>query len=224
MKKELFQKIVLITIITTTLLIIGISVLVYYHSVINFDVYFSKEIQSEGDSFIESFFIFYILKGVSFLGTPLIAFLLAIGFSSFFLILKYRRESFFCLFTSLAVPITYFLKIIINRPRPSQNYISIFDYQSSPSFPSTHVVLFTVFFGFIIATMFFVKKIPSILRFFVGLFSLVLIILVSISRVYLGAHWTTDVIGGYLLGFLLLSVLLYFYLKPCINKKLRFIK
>jgi undecaprenyl-diphosphatase len=98
------------------------------------------------------------------------------------------------------------------------NLVNILDHEISPSYPSGHVVFFTVFFGFLIAAMFFTKKIPRLMRVFIASTSGALIILVSLSRIYLGAHWLTDVIAGYLLGIVLLSILLYFYLRDYLNR------
>jgi undecaprenyl-diphosphatase len=57
------------------------------------------------------------------------------------------------------------------------------------------------------------KNISLFWRIFVGAFSAFLILSVSISRIYLGAHWATDVMGGYLFGFIYLGIILKFYLK-----------
>jgi undecaprenyl-diphosphatase len=80
-------------------------------------------------------------------------------------------------------------------------------------FPSGHVVHYVVFFGFILTVMIVNKKIPLFWRIFIGIFCTFLIFTISISRIYLGAHWATDVMGGYLYGFVYLGIILKFYLK-----------
>ncbi|MCL5410578.1 MAG: phosphatase PAP2 family protein [Patescibacteria group bacterium] len=220
MKKLLLKEITLISLCIALILIIGLSIIVHFHPVLRFDVVLSRDLQAEGDSSLHKVLLFQILSFVSFIGRTTVGAWVVLGFAALFFVLKYYREAIYCLVTPLAVMLSSIFKIIINRPRPDQNLVYVLDHQISPSYPSGHVVFFTVFFGFLIATMFFVKKIPFFARFLLGLISIVLIILVSISRIYLGAHWLTDVIAGYLFGIIFLSVLLYFYIRKYIDEEI----
>jgi undecaprenyl-diphosphatase len=104
------------------------------------------------------------------------------------------------------------MKILIHRARPTPEDAKILSTFTQSSFPSGHVVHYVVFFGFLIAAMIVNKNISSFWRIFVGILSAFLILTVSISRIYLGAHWATDVLGGYLFGFIYLGIMLKFYL------------
>lgn len=214
MTRQQFKKIMSITLAVSTILILVLSVLVYFFPVLTFDVGFSKDLQAGDNSPVRHLFVLYSLKAISFLGIPVVAIWIVLGFALVFWLLKYYWENLFCLLTLSAPAINSIVKFIVHRPRPSSHYVLIFDKEMSPSFPSGHVVFYTVFFGFLIVAMHFTKKIPSILRHLIAFISVILIITVSISRVYLGAHWLTDVVGGYFLGIIILSILLFFYLKP----------
>lgn len=214
MKGGFLKKITLILIFVALASMFGLTLLVHYHPVLDFDIKISKNLQlAEGLACGNN-----ILYFVSFIGKTTVAVWTVLAFALIFWLLKYYWETLFCLLTLLSAIINSGIKFLINRPRPDENLVYILDHEMSPSYPSGHVVFFTVFYGFLIAAMFFTKKIPRFLRILTALISSALIILVSISRIYLGAHWVTDVIAGYLLGIALLSVVLYFYLKNYLNR------
>lgn len=218
MKKLLLKEITIISLLIALILIIGLSILVHFHPVLKFDVNLSHELQAEGNSTLDKTLLRNILSFISFIGRTTVASWIVLGFATLFFLLKYYREAIYCLVTPLAVILSSLFKIIINRPRPDQSLVYVLDHQLSPSYPSGHVVFFTVFFGYLIAVMFFTKKIPRFFRVLIAIISSILIILISVSRIYLGAHWLTDVIAGYLFGIIFLSVFLYFYLRKYIEK------
>ena len=107
--------------------------------------------------------------------------------------------------------INVLVKDLVQRPRPTPNLVDVFAKLSSYSFPSGHVMFYLGFFGFIWFLVFTLLK-PSMKRSFLLVFFGILIVLVGVSRVYLGEHWPSDVLGSYLLGSLTLAVIIQFYL------------
>jgi undecaprenyl-diphosphatase len=81
---------------------------------------------------------------------------------------------------------------------------------NSYSFPSGHVMFYLGFFGFIWFLAFSLMK-PSMKRGFLLVFFGGLAILIGASRIYVGEHWASDVVGAYLLGTLTLAVIIQFY-------------
>lgn len=126
-------------------------------------------------------------------------------------LLRLRLESLFLVVSLLADLLGGVLKIVVGRHRPSPDLVHVVQQIQQPSFPSGHTLHYTVFYGFlffVIATNF--KS--SWLRNTALVSCALLVLLVGPSRVYLGEHWPTDVLGGYLVGALCLAPLIAGYL------------
>ncbi len=102
------------------------------------------------------------------------------------------------------------IKIVIHRPRPGETLVHVFAVISGYSFPSGHVMFYTGFYGFLLFLTFTLFK-PSWRRTLAMIFLIILIAFIGVSRIYLGEHWASDVLGAYLVGSLTLaaSVLIY---------------
>ncbi len=107
-----------------------------------------------------------------------------------------RREALILALTAFSAQITvWLLKLLYDRARP--DFMDIHSYTTS--FPSGHTTESTAIFltaATIIATL-ETRRDTKVLAYVVAAFA---IIGVGFSRVYLGMHWPTDVLGGWMLG------------------------
>ena len=102
------------------------------------------------------------------------------------------------------------VKDFIARPRPASDVVDVFEILTSYSFPSGHVMFYTILFGFLWYLAYTSFK-QSLFRTFLLALLGGLILFVGVSRVYLGQHWASDVLGAYLLGGLLLAAVITLY-------------
>jgi membrane-associated phospholipid phosphatase len=120
-------------------------------------------------------------------------------------------EAITALVAALLPPLVNVLvKDWIRRPRPTIDLVQVFGVLNSYSFPSGHVMFYVGFFGFVWFLVYTLLK-RSWRRTLLLIFLGSLIALVGISRIYLGQHWPSDVLGAYLLGGLTLVAILEFY-------------
>lgn len=99
------------------------------------------------------------------------------------------------------------IKELVGRARPSEELVRVSEEASGSGFPSGHVVGAMVFYGLVLyLTPRLIKSRP--LRVVLGLFCVFMIVATGPARVYTGAHWPSDVVGGYLFGLLCLAVLI----------------
>lgn len=191
-------------------LIAGFSVLSYFVMITPpslVDLYVSREIQERHNTVLDSFMIFLSSFGVVWVSGSMVAITAAV-----FYLLRFKREAAFTVLTLVAGAISSGIKVWVGRPRPTEDLVTIVEKAQHQSFPSGHTLFYTVFFGFMIVVMGNYKSFPHALRVAVVAICGLMIFMGPVSRVYLGAHWFTDVLGGFVLGLIYLFVLSYFYL------------
>lgn len=96
--------------------------------------------------------------------------------------------------------VNYFLKIVIHRVRPSKYNSKFFLWVDTYSFPSAHTSSSTVTYGLIAYLLWSGLAFP--LNLIVAVILIMIIIGIGFSRVYVGVHYPTDVLAGWMLGLL----------------------
>lgn len=144
-----------------------------------------------------------IMKIVSFIGSayfiiPLMAIVLVYNY-----IRKKAFESKILLMSTAGSWILNFLlKQVFQRTRPLQYFLVE---QGGYSYPSGHTMVATSFYfaiAYIITRNIKDRRIKAICF----IIATVAILVMGSSRLYLGVHWPTDIIGGFLMGYILFQI------------------
>lgn len=109
-----------------------------------------------------------------------------------------RRAGWLMLIGSISSGLDNLIKLVISRQRPPADLVHILSPTTGYSYPSGHAVFFT-WMSFMIALS-IAPKIRRSLRPLLWMVAAIVIVLTCIARVWAGAHWPSDVIGGVLLG------------------------
>lgn len=158
-----------------------------------------------------------LMFGCTFLASTPFLTVTSICILLFFLYKKKWGEMilFFTLFY-MGVLLNLLLKALFNIPRPT---IAPLIHENFSSFPSGHSMNgFIFYFSLVYLFYHFTKNIrlTGLFCFLAGL----LVLGIGISRIYLGVHFPTDVLGGYIAGLCWISSLLFFEnLLPFFRKK-----
>ncbi len=104
--------------------------------------------------------------------------------------------------------ISVILKELIGRPRPDAIYQMMA--VSLKSFPSGHSMLSATTYLTIAALLSQIQK-RLLIRFYVVVFALIIVLLVGVSRMYLGVHYFSDVLAGWSFGLFWASICWYLF-------------
>lgn len=186
---------------------IMISLLARFTQFFPGDKAITRNLQSYRNPWLRRFMI-----GISEIGFPKVGTPLTLGIAGIFWALRFRLEAIFVLLTSSSGVLNWIVKRLIKRPRPTSELVTVARVINEPSFPSGHVMHYVNFFGllnYLLATNWRSGRLRNILL----TIGTSLIVLIGPSRVYLGAHWPSDVMAGYVYGGLWFGGLMAVYLR-----------
>lgn len=160
----------------------------------------------------------FVYQGIQVISIPkfwkLITYLGGFEFIVLFLVFiaifwRQRRDSLFLMLCmAMEVILNFGLKLVFQRPRPSVLHLVE---ESGYSFPSGHAMTVTTF-GILLLFFLWQSKLSKSMKILGSIFLSLLILLVSLSRVYLGVHYASDILAGFLLGSAFSFFCCYFYL------------
>ena len=203
-RARLFQTYLVVATVSLALLFVFAGRVAYF----SFDLSIAHWVQHW-----HTFWLDVMTIAVSQLGFTPMAPIFVIATLLFVFLIGLKWEAVMLLVASAGVGVLDMsVKVIVQRHRPTADLVNIFSVLNDYSFPSGHVLLFTVFLGFLLFLTYTLTSRSWVRT--CGLSCLgMLIALVGLSRVYLGQHWPSDVIGAYLLGSLWLTLTIYLYRK-----------
>ncbi|WP_161975290.1 phosphatase PAP2 family protein [Tengunoibacter tsumagoiensis] len=186
-----------------------LAVFVRIHPIIPVDILITQEFQESQMPWLHTFMVW-----VSYLGNAIYVYVPLILLTALvFWFVRLRLEALFIVGLSIISSLLNgLLKLIVNRPRPTANLVEIFQHATGQSFPSGHVMSYVSFFGLLFSFGLILFRRNRWWHYALLVIPALFVVLVGPSRIYLGDHWASDVIGGYLFGGLLLGLALWLYL------------
>lgn len=159
-----------------------------------------------------------VMKFFTFLGdAEFVTATMIIILASLTLKKKYVYSIALTLSAAVSFVTSFLLKDIFSRPRPQGHQLVV---EGGFSFPSGHAIIAVALYGML--TYFLVKyfknkyaKIAS------GIAGFAVIAAIGVSRIYLGVHWPSDVIGSYIFGGLWIGIIIWLVRKSAQEKQTR---
>lgn len=183
---------------------------VHIHPILPIDVAITREFQENQSPWLRTAMIV-----VSYLGNNALLFsLLILLTAAVFWALNLPLEAIMIIGLSIVSAILNgALKYIVARPRPQAPLVEVIQVVSGQSFPSGHVMSYLAYFGLLFSLGIILFQGKRWWRMGLLIIPALFVVLVGPSRIYLGDHWASDVLGAYLIGGVLLGLTLWLYLR-----------
>jgi len=180
--------------------LMGFSVLALYartHAYFAWDLRLALAVRSVMDVPVWSSFMAW----ASFFGDGPVPFVLAAGtVLAFFLRGRRSEAAALTLSTAGGGLLERWLKDVVGRPRPPAELVGCVYETNNLSFPSGHVTFYVCYFGFLFFASYALLARGTLRRRVCLALSALPVLLISVSRVSLCAHWPSDTLGAYLLS------------------------
>ena len=185
---------------------------VHIHPVLSVDIAITREFQENQSPWLST-----IMVAVSYIGNnwPLSVGLILLAAIIFWMVRLYLEAVMVVVVSAVSALLNVSIKLLVDRPRPNSHLVDVIQHANGVSFPSGHVMSYVAFWGllFSLGVILFTGRYWWRIALLVisGLF----VVLVGPSRIYLGDHWASDVLGGYIFGgvWLCIALLIYFKLR-----------
>ena len=182
----------LAVLLTTTVLVTLLAVLIRLRVTYRTDLAVTQGLQT-----FERPWATRLARWATWMGNSLTVVLLCVGVVGIALVCGEGAVAVLAPFTLLALPINAAVKNLVDRQRPGEKEARV---HPGPrwgfSYPSGHSMGSAAFYGFLAYLLYIL--VPTMpLRLVLSVAFACLPVLVGLSRVYLGAHWASDVVGGW---------------------------
>jgi membrane-associated phospholipid phosphatase len=147
-----------------------------------------------------------LADALDIVGTGLPATLIVVVVTLGFLIVHRRDLGIVFVAGSVLGLVSGPLKVLTDRARPAPPLVRVAQTLSDRSFPSGHVLHAVLSFG-LFALLLEATSLSRAVRRVIQMGCIVVIGLMGVARIYVGAHWPSDVLGGYLWGAVILALI-----------------
>jgi membrane-associated phospholipid phosphatase len=184
---------------------------VHIHPILAIDVTITREFQENQSPWLSATMI-----AVSYIGNtlPLSVGLIILAAAIFWILRLYLEAVTVVVVSAVSALLNFSIKLIVDRPRPNSQLVDVIQHANGLSFPSGHVMSYVALWGLLFSFGIILFKGKHWWRIALLVVSGLFVVLVGPSRIYLGDHWASDVLGGYIFGgtWLCIALLIYFKL------------
>ena len=191
----------------TLVLFATLALLAHLYAYFGWDVAVARLVQS-----VDQPWLLAAMRAVSVVGDGWLPYALTAATTIALAALKLKREAaHLVLSAGGGALLNNAIKLLIARPRPGADLVKVYGALDSKSFPSGHVMFYVTYFGFLLFVAYALLPRGTLARRLALTLMAFPVLLVGLSRVYLGLHWPSDVLGAYLVSGLWLAVVLHSY-------------
>lgn len=185
----------------------AIGILIRYSPLQEVDLRVTKELQEVGGPPVRM-----VMVALTMAGEPVVLPVLGSVAAVCLWAASFSKAAVFVLLSLTSIPLNIGLKTLWDRARPDAEVVSVAVETAGTSFPSGHAMGATSLYG-AFAALTWIHLDRRRYRTPITLTLLALPVAIDVSRVYLGAHWLSDVVGGSALGLLVLIPSVWWYVK-----------